>query len=171
MVLSPRRRSAFTLIELLVVIGIIAVLIGLIVPAVQKVRATANRISCMNNLKQLGVAYLNYNSDHGKLPPAAISDPNGLAAWGPFILPYIEQEALAKKYSFAEPFYSPANQMVIKTRIKILQCPAAPTRDANQDPYTATIITLGNNVVKWQASPADYSPIVRVAMTLITSEF
>jgi prepilin-type N-terminal cleavage/methylation domain-containing protein len=171
MALSPRRRSAFTLIELLVVISIIAVLIGLIVPAVQKVRATANRISCMNNLKQLGVAYINYNSDHGKLPPVAISDLNKPTGWGPYVLPYIEQENLFRQYNFTTPFYTSGNQVVIKTRLNVFQCPATPARNANQDPYTATLIAFGNNAVTWQASPADYSPFGNVAKALYMSDF
>src|SRR5258708_1479520 len=105
----PRQSKAFTLIELLVVIGIITVLIGLIVPAVQKIRGAASRASCMNNLRQLGTAYVTYNMDHGNLPPAAISDPNHLTAWGPYILPYIDQQNLSKAYNYAEPFYSPGN--------------------------------------------------------------
>jgi prepilin-type N-terminal cleavage/methylation domain-containing protein len=167
---SSRQKQAFTLIELLVVLAIIAVLIGLLVPAVQKVRGSAYRVSCMNNLRQLGIAYLNYNMDHGFLPPIRITDPKPVTAWGPYILPYVEQQTLGNAYLFNEPFYSPTNQKVIATPVRVFQCPASPSRSAGQDPYTATLVTLGNNPVQWQASPADYSPLGNIALALAASD-
>jgi prepilin-type N-terminal cleavage/methylation domain-containing protein/prepilin-type processing-associated H-X9-DG protein len=132
--LNSKTRHGFTLIELLVVIAIIAVLIGLLLPAVQKVREAANRLACANNLKNLGLALHNYHGDHGKFPPGAVGPRSasfpqyaGLKnhALGAYLLPYLEQQALASQYRWDISWFDPPNQTVVNTQLQIWQCPSA----------------------------------------------
>ena len=122
-----RPRSAFTLIELLVVIAIIAILIGLLLPAVQKVREAAARVSCQNNLKQLGLACHNYESAQGGLPPRRqFTSTTNRRGWMPIILPYIEQEPLGKIYNYDANFYDAANFTAVNTPLKLAICQSGP---------------------------------------------
>jgi prepilin-type N-terminal cleavage/methylation domain-containing protein/prepilin-type processing-associated H-X9-DG protein len=166
-----RARSAFTLIELLVVIAIIAILIGLLLPAVQKVRDAAARTQCQNNLKQLGLGYHNYAlNNNDSFAPSMISDQTKTVGWGIFLLPYIEQDNLYKQYNFSAPFFfsNPAfginNQAVANTPIKTYICPAAPSRTG---PYSYTFTFPGFPSFSWQAYPADYTPIAGVSTSLL----
>jgi prepilin-type N-terminal cleavage/methylation domain-containing protein len=171
MVGSRRRHGGFTLLELLVVIAIVAVVLALALAGVQRVRLAANRTICSNNLRQLGLGYQNYRVAHDVLPPLVISNPSRLTGWGPFILPYIEQDTLANRYDFTVPFYAPGNQAVISTRLKVFQCPSAPARTASQDPYTVSTVNAQGAPISWQASPADYSPLRAVGIVLVVSGY
>jgi prepilin-type N-terminal cleavage/methylation domain-containing protein len=121
-VISPgRRRGGFTLVELLVVIAVIGLLMGLMLPAVQKVRESAYRISCGNNLKQITLAMHLYHHDKEHLPPRCVSE-NG-ATWGVLILPYLEQETLYNSWNLSRSYYDQSDT-VRMTSLQIYFCPS-----------------------------------------------
>jgi len=128
------RRDAFTLVELLVSIAIIGVLVALLLPAVQMARESARRTHCANNLKQIGLACHHHHDTYGVFPPgwvdAPFSIPQGRIMQGgagtfPCLLPYLEQERLARLYRWDRRPQGPENQPVATMQLKFLQCPSA----------------------------------------------
>jgi prepilin-type N-terminal cleavage/methylation domain-containing protein/prepilin-type processing-associated H-X9-DG protein len=128
---SRLRRQAFTLIELLVVIAIIAVLVGLLLPAVQKAREASNRSQCQNNLKQIGLALHNFHDNFKYLPqnhrPANASASSVRERWFTKILPYIDQQPLYSQYDETTNWDSATNLPVTSIPLAIAQCPSAPS--------------------------------------------
>jgi prepilin-type N-terminal cleavage/methylation domain-containing protein len=137
-------RPGFTLIELLTVIAVIGALTTLLLPAVQKARAAADRTQCQNNLKQLGLALHSYESANRRFPPAyQTTDPaaNGSTfgvsygdanrngppgwAWGTLILPYLEQDTLYRSLRLDLPCWAPANSPLVNTKLPMFLCPSA----------------------------------------------
>jgi prepilin-type processing-associated H-X9-DG protein len=162
-------RRALTLIELLVVFAILGVVLGLLLPAVQKVRAAAARLSCSNNLRQAGLALHQFEADRGCFPPSAVYGPlpeagvatDALHGCWPFLLPYLEQEALFRRYCWDVDFFDPSNQPAVATPLKVLQCPAAePDRVVDPSHPGGAFVSGGRGAC------TDYSPVSGVSPAL-----
>jgi len=151
-------RRAFTLIELLVVIAIISTLIGMLLPAVQKVREAAARLSCANNLKQIGLAMHNHEGTVERLPPSRLT--GARATWAVLILPYMEQDNLFRQWNIGAWYYS-QSQIARQTPIKSYFCPSrrSPSGYASLS-VNGDVPSDGSSAVQVPGAIGDYAVVL-----------
>jgi prepilin-type N-terminal cleavage/methylation domain-containing protein/prepilin-type processing-associated H-X9-DG protein len=183
LMLRTRDRSAFTLIELLVVIAIIAILIGLLLPAVQKVREAASRMKCQNNMKQIGIALHAHESAYGSYPTwgtqfatPTVRDTAGHSVQTR-LLPYLEQEALFRALrldrsnvdveNLAPPFGTNTTITGQSTNLSVFVCPSTPNRNSEYGLYFSSVGLPGGPGSSY-AGPTDYSAPAGIHSSLQT---
>ena len=140
---SKKPRGSWFL-RALAVVAIGVLLVGLLLPATRSARPAAYRMQCANNLKQIGLALLNYEDVYGTLPPAYIANADGtpMHSWRVLILPFLEQGALYKQYRFDEPWNGPNNSRMADQIPSIYRCPSfSPQHDRNAEPTDSALHT------------------------------
>lgn len=153
------KRKAFSLVELLVTISIIGILVGLLLPAVQAAREAARRMSCSNNLKQLGLAMHNYESAHRVLPPSRISITNPVfqQSWMMMILSEIEQAPSFASYNKNVSWFDTQNTPITTQQFSVFKCPSAP--DQRELPSIDLYVAIGVNYGRPIFGYVDYGTI------------
>ena len=158
MKMPTTERRGFTLIELLVVIAIISTLIGMLLPAVQKAREAAARISCANNLKQIGLAMHHYESIHEKLPPMRLGP--GRATWAVVMLPFIEQDNLYRQWALGWSYYD----QNVTARTSTVRSYFCPSRRASSGTGTLSISgdtpSNGPGTPFYSGATGDYAVVI-----------
>ena len=163
-----RRQAGFTLIELLVVLAIIGIMAGLLLPAVQSAREASRLNACKNNLRQIGLACMNFESKQGGLPPAStepawVTSPatygdSPRIGWVWSVLPYLEQSNITDQYQGDVPWFDPSIQGLVSTRLRVMECPTDPIAGftisgTDTDPRTGS-------PVPFKAAACDYFAVV-----------
>jgi prepilin-type N-terminal cleavage/methylation domain-containing protein/prepilin-type processing-associated H-X9-DG protein len=175
---DPKTKRGFTLVELLVVIAIIGVLVALLLPAVQAAREAARRTSCNNNLKNLGIAVLNFHDSHKKLPtsnraPGVTNAPR--YAWSTLMLPYFEEQNIFDQYDFSQNWDKSVavapkaipNAQLVATRLSVFECPSVPEEGRLDGDLQYWTQMYPNWAASQVAAPTDYAPIAQVETALV----
>ena len=164
------RRKAFTLVELLVVIAVVGILVGLLLPAVQAAREAARRMTCLNNVRQIGLAFHQYHDVLGAFPPGTLASnaSNSSFGWGALILPYLEQANVKNLVDFNQRVYDEVNQKAGQTRLPFYLCPSNSDSEIRDVDYYNP--DKGWELEKLKLAPSHYAGIVTEKISAFGSE-